>query len=268
MKLPECIAAVALLGALCGCSATPLGASAGPSTAGPTASDGTTVADPQIFSDVIDWAFPVGGNHMLRTMRLGRAVSSIQVVDCGGKPFENLDYTGDREDQMLYPDLDLIRQKGLTNGDGSRPSGTRMGDDKPCRDKSLPSWRKVFDLNVGYWDDATREVWNSSKTQNLLAATGKCLEEKSGWSLTHGNASKMEYFFVRVDSAAVQAANTSQKLADTVTMKYSIIFAECAGDYASAMQTGLEERRPAAVERNRELLTSLAKELAVAGYVP
>lgn len=169
---------------------------------------------------------------------------------------------------MLYPDLGLIRSEGLANQTGPRPAGTRIGDDSPCRYRSLPSWRKVFDLNLGDWQDLTREVWNQTQTQELLTSAGRCLEQQTGWNLAHSDVSKLEYFFVKVDDAAVRASNTSEQAADRVTMKYSVIFADCAADYAAVMQAGLEKKRPAAVERNRELLTAMARELAQAGYVP
>jgi hypothetical protein len=224
--------------------------------------------DPQIMSDVIEWAFPVGGEGMRRTMRLARAVSSIQAVDCGGEPFANLDYTGDREDQMLYPDLELIKAKGLANEPGERPAGTRVGDDDPCRYKSLPSWPKVSDLTLGYWNDLTRKVLNRGLVQAELTSAGSCLEDTSGWSLVHRDVSKLEYFFVQVDKAVLEAGNVSDARAHETTMKYSVMFATCSADYAAVMQAGLEAERPDAIERNRELLTSLARELAQAGYVP
>jgi len=202
---------------------------------------------------------------MVRMMRVARATSSIVAVDCGGKPFENLDYTGDRFDQPMYPDLDLIREKGLVEA-GKPPAGLRYGGDDPCRRKSLPSDEKVVDLSVGYWTDVTRAAWNQDDVQAKVLQAGTCLENKTGWDLAHPGVSKVEWFFPKVDTANVGYGKADWH--DKVIMKYSRIFVDCAGGYAAAMQAALEAKRPEAVERNRELLTRLAQELAVAGYVP
>ena len=265
------LAAGLVFSLIAGCTAVAPVSVSGPSSSSSTSTQQGTASssvDPQIMRDVIEWAFPVGGDGMLRTMRLARAVSSIQAVDCGGEPFANLDYTGDREDQMLYPDLALIQAKGLANETGERPAGTRVGNDDPCRYKSLPSWPKVSDLTLGYWNDLTREVLNRGPVQAELTSAGRCLEDATGWNLVHRDVSKLEYFFVEVDKAVLEAGDVSDVRAHETTMKYSTIFATCAADYATAMQSGLEAERPGAIERNRELLTSLARELAKAGYVP
>ncbi|MDR1238359.1 MAG: hypothetical protein LBK28_08960 [Propionibacteriaceae bacterium] len=263
---------VVLASALAGCSPTPPPVTSAPGVqeSAPSTINGNAdpgAADPQLLADVIDYAFPVGGNQMLRTMRMMRATSSIGAVDCGGEPFENLNYTGDRLDQLLYPDLDLIREKGMSNEPGPRPAGTRVGDDS-CRYKSLPSLNKVIDLNFGIWSDATREVWNRDDIQAEVSKAGVCLEKKTGWSLVKAGATKAEYFFIKADSAVVSAANLSEEKSYKVGMKYSRIFADCMDDYSAAMRAALQAKRPVAVEQNRELLTSLAQELSAAGYVP
>jgi hypothetical protein len=249
---------LALAAVLCGLSAC-----AAPPPAAPVAS--AVQVDPQVMSDVIDWAFPLGGSGMLRNMRVGRWVSSIQAVDCGGKPFENLDYTNDRLDQAMYPDLSLIREKGLSES-GPRPAGERVGEEIACRYKSLPSWNKVFNLSVDYWRDRSYEALDEPTVKVKLDSAGTCLEGRTGWNLTHANASKLEYFFVKVDGVDAQAAN--EEASRDLSRRYSTIFAECSEAYSTAMQAALEAKRPAAIERNRELLTTFAGELAQAGYVP
>lgn len=252
-----------LVALLAGCSALP-----GPAGQGPGASTRSTngAADPQILSDVVDWAFPAPGDSMLRSMRLSRAIDSIQAVDCGGKPFADLDYTGEREDQSLYPDVALIRSKGLTES-GPAPEGTKVGQDKPCRYQSLPRWQQAYNLQFAWEDGPVRTAVNSDALRPVVTSTGECLAAKTGWSLT-GPGGRLNQFFIELDNHVVTAANTSDQAATQVTMKYSAIYADCAGSYADQLRKALLSKRPAEVERNRELLVTMAQDLARAGYVP
>lgn len=222
------------------------------------ADDGSGEAiDPQIMSDVIDFAFPVGGDGMLRNMRLYRAIASIQTVDCGGKPLKEWDYTGDRVDQLMYPDLDLIRQKGLVEL-GKAPDDHIYGGMDSCRDKSLPSALKVVALG-GYWNGISEEVWNRPAVQSEVVAAGKCLEQKVGKKLGSSATSKLGQFFGVVDNAKRTASNVK---------RYSGYYADCLVDYSAAMRAALKTERVGAVEKNKDVLISLAKELTAAGYVP
>ncbi|MFT4216268.1 MAG: hypothetical protein QM619_03665 [Micropruina sp.] len=221
--------------------------------------------DPQILSDVVDWTFPVPGPSMRRYLRVQRSVNSIQAVDCGGTAFDDLDYTGERIDQVLFPDVELIRQKGLAEA-GTPPNGDKVGDDLPCRTTSLPRWQQVFELETG-WEDTVRSVYQSNPVQPRVRQAGRCLSRQTGWVLD-GAGDALQRFFVQLDNRAVRAANTSEEAADRIVGKYSAVYADCVGDYAEALRAELLARRPAQIERNRELLTAMAGDLAAAGYVP
>lgn len=259
------LAAGVLMVAATGC----VGGTAGPAQGGPgQTGSAANAVDPQVLADVIEWTYPVPGETVRRSLRVARAINSIQTVDCGGEPFVDLDYTGDRIDQALFPDLELIQEKGLTEtSTDSQPEP--VGSDLPCRRKSLPQWQDVDELSGAWVNDQVRQAFNTDPVAPLVVDAGACLAQKSGLPLGKvGGSSLLELYFVEVDSAAVEASNISDEAAEATRRKYAAIFVECLGDYAATMRRELMAKRPAEVERNRELLTAMARGLTAAGYVP
>ena len=222
---------------LASCSPGGSARSLGPAPSGtamtPGGSDGSGsslgVVDPQVLSDVIDGTFYVPGDAMVRAMRVSRAISSIVAVDCGGEPFENLDFTGDRFDQAYYPDLALIAAKNLVES-GPKPAGDRVGADTPCRYKSLPLEGDWLALNMS-WDDVTRAELLSDQMLPVLESTAACLSQKSGFKITSSDPT------VRYLNAVDNDLSGDGTDWDTGMAKYSQIYVACTADYASTLRT-------------------------------
>ena len=212
--------------------------------------------DRQIMADVVDFAFPVGGPSMLRQMRVEQAIFSIQADDCGGKYRFDPDYTGARLDQLRYPYLDLIEQKGFSEPEPA--FGDRYDSRAACASKSLPSWPSVLRLSPE-WDQVTTKVWNRPAIQTALTAAGKCLESKTGRQLGATGAAKVEGFFgllERIDLTAQGLKN------------YAGYYVTCMADYSAAMQVALQAEASAAFAKHKDVLVAFAQELEDAGYVP
>ncbi|MFT4215889.1 MAG: hypothetical protein QM619_01710 [Micropruina sp.] len=273
-----------------GCASTILTSASAPESAGSStselpspSSDGSPVVDPQIMSDVIDLAFFLPGPSMRRAMRLQRAKVSIEARDCGLAPYKDLDYTGDRYDQAMFPDLELIAENNLVETEeedaggkepdfGSvdpkrtaspRPDGVLIGD-VPCRYKSLPSWRKASSDLSSIWTDVALEVLSSPQMQGVKRATAKCLRENSGLKASDDDPTGS--WMRSVDYYLSGLGTDAQWQRDETRL--SKVFVQCAGDFATQFKGLLEPRRVQAVERNRELLEQFARELSAAGYVP
>lgn len=216
-------------------------------------------ADPQTLSDVVDGAFFVPGPNMIRAMRVFRASGSIQAVDCGGAAFENIDYTGDRFDQALFPDLQLIEDKNLVEA-GPFPSGDRVGSRDACRYARLPSEGEWYALQDS-WLGVVYALKASPLMVEVTRTAGTCLAEKSGLAIDRADPAAS--FLSEANGVAVSGSDW-----DADIRRFSKIYAECMKPYVDVFRAALLDKRPEYVERNRELLERFAAELESAGYVP
>jgi hypothetical protein len=226
--------------------------------------DPVGVVDPQILSDVIDGALFVPGESMLRAMRVLRASASIRAVDCGGEPFENLDYTGDRFDQAMFPYLKLIAEKGLVES-GEKPKGIRNGSEDECLQRSLPSYQDWRDLYFT-WNDVVREKYSSNDLVPVLKRQAVCLREKSGLRVDDNDPAGR--YLGSVDYEASGPNIKNEKDWQVFLNKQTNIYVNCTSEYEIVFKARLLELRPAFIEKNREVLTKFAQELSDAGYVP
>ncbi|MDR1432433.1 MAG: hypothetical protein LBI99_09985 [Propionibacteriaceae bacterium] len=251
--------------ALGGCVASPeTGPVTSPGAGQVSEVDPSGVVDPQILSDAIDGALFVPGESMIRAMRVLRAGASIRAVDCGGEPFENLDYTGDRFDQAVFPYLKLIADKGLVEH-GEKPKGVRNGSGDECLLRSLPSFEDWMKLDFA-WEDIVREEYHSNDLAQVLKRQAICLREKSGLKVDDDEPAAR--YMNSVDFAASSLDTDDHKEVEAFIDRHSDIYVECTSEYETVFRERLLELRPAFIEKNRELLTKFALELSDAGYVP
>lgn len=235
------------------------GAGNGDSDSGSASPDSWTNerVDPQILQDVIDASFWTPGPGVRRGMRVQMFVVSIGVKECGGDP-PPLDSTEDRPAQNLYPDLELIRERGFAENLPSYREG--LGADCPdLAPDNLESWEAWRELTF-LWDDVSLTVQGESEAldaeEDVLA---QCLQDRTGLNFDEADPTT---FLLAVDNAHVDGA-TDQEM-----KSFAAAYAECGKPYFSAFAAELQDDRKKLIERNRELLTRFALEIADAGYVP
>lgn len=193
-------------------------------------------------------------------MRVNAFSLGLAIEKCGGTP-PPIEMTSDRFAQDLFPDLDLIAQKGFNDEVDERDKAlATVGPD--CQDllpglAAYEDWRDLF-------HDWTVLAETTQAESTALAATkahaAACLRDRSG--LTVDDADPTTY--LRSVNIEMSADGTTR--ADS--LRYASIYAECTRGYFNTMGSELAKRRSQLVERNRELLERFARELAGAGYVP
>ncbi|KAB2811905.1 hypothetical protein F9L07_08685 [Pimelobacter simplex] len=231
----------------------------GPSPDEPTGA-GSRVAtgDPQVLQDVVDSVFTLPGRAQLRRMRVNRFVHNWGLERCGGKP-PPLDGTSDRYEQGLYPDLDLIREKGFIEPDEKFTYGReecQIGDVVAQR---MPTFRDWLGLTVP-WDEITQSVLQDESLIPVKATMATCLRVRTRLEVSDEDPALS--YMGSVNKAVLEDYST-QKI-----MKYSVPFADCGEDYYATLARLLEKKRPALIERHREVLEKFAAELVEVGYVP
>lgn len=214
-------------------------------------------ADPQIVQDVIDATYMVPGDAVRRAMRVNNFLRGVGLAECGGEAVP-LESTYDRYSQDLYPDLSLIRARGFVEKapdyDEDPP-----GDCSELAPDGIPSWSEWFGL-IGEWTDISYAV--KDQDADVAAerpAMASCLQRRTGLSF---DAHDPTTFLRAVNEA--DAHTTSDK----DRAEWAVTYAGCGADYFDAMESALMTRRPALIERNRELLERFAADLSAAGYVP
>lgn len=213
--------------------------------------------DPQILQDVVDGVYWTPGAGVRRGMRVQTFAISIGVQECGGDPIQ-LDSTEDRPAQNLYPDLELIRERGFAENGPSY----RDDLDADCAEiapDSLTSWDAWRSLETA-WDDAALTAQEESPAlDNQKASMAKCLRDETGLAVDDEDPTK---FLLAVDNADIDGAT------DQDMMGFAAAYAQCGQPYFDTFASELEDERKDLVERNRETLTRFAVEISDAGYVP
>lgn len=251
------MAVIAAVSALSGCTSMgePPVTSTEPAAQGSSGSHGG--ADPQILSDVVEASYMVPGPNVRRAMRVKLAIKNVIQMGCGAKPID-INGTFDRFDQAHYADLDLIAERGLSEPETTSPDAEV---DESCTKKVFPLSEVWFQSTGQAWYEATREAVNEPAVVATHAATAQCLTTKIGWKVEPSDP--VAYFLVNADRQLQQSGDW-QKAQD----KMSDVFVECTAHYFASLRQALLPRRQALVERNRELLQSMADELAAKGYAP
>lgn len=219
----------------------------------------TERSEPQVVQDVIDATFSVPGPEMLRAMRIQEFDRNLGIVKCGGKSGP-INGTSDRIDQARYPDLTLIRDRGFVEQAGVKSDDSRVaGLDKGCNlFPPLPSFQAWFVLDQP-WRDVVDGVENGAAVETLKEPMATCLVDRTGLKVDPDDPTS----FLR----AVNLASATDA-SDAELKAYATAYADCGEPYFAKVRSLLLEKRPAFVERNRELIEKFASELVAAGYAP
>jgi hypothetical protein len=213
--------------------------------------------DPQILQDAVEGAYWMPGSGVLRGMRVQTFLMSIGVGECGGEPIP-IDSTQDRPAQNLYPDLELIRERGFVE-QGPSYRDALSDDCEELAPDSIESWGAWRDLTFQWEDEALTVQEEAPTLEEEKTSMTDCLVERTGLNVDEEDPTT---FLRAVDDADVNGA-TDQQMKD-----FAIAYADCGQTYFDAFAAELQGRRKDLIERNRETLARFAVEIADAGYVP
>jgi hypothetical protein len=216
--------------------------------------------DPQILQDVVEAAYMVPGPRVRRAMRVNNFLRGVGLAECGGGPVP-IDGTYDRYSQDLYPDLELIRERGFTETE----QGYELPEDDVCPDfapDSIASWPRWYRL-IGDWTDLAYSL--RDQDPGVAAEEpemARCLRERTGLRFEEHDPTT----FIR----AMMVANVDggASVGAPEHRAWATAYADCGAGYFGALADALLAERDAFVERNREVLTEFARDIAEAGYVP
>lgn len=236
------------------CTAGGASKDGGSSAESPAAGDEADMADPQVLQDVVEAVFMAPGVGQRRAMRVLMFIRARKIELCGGKGLP-LDSTANRFEQHVFPDLQLIRERGF-----SEPS-QESDEDIPesCDDApDAPSFNEWINL-TSPWRDIVDAVVLDKGLEELREPFWSCLSRRSGLEVEKD-----------VPAAFLRAVNLagSDWATDEDQKRFAVAYADCGGEYFGKLRELLLAKRPAMVERHRELLERFAAEIVARGYVP
>jgi len=276
-------------------------AGSGGSSSRPSAAAGQV--DAQVFSDVVEWAFPLpGATSQDRVRRITNFIDDLDYKECGAAPAP-LDYVEDTAGDE-YPDLELIRTRGLgpiydslkyyhlKQPYGSHQSPRCTAAQQRCKAagpalnqgrknakallakcragmkdiqpfRDSPAFDRAFDAGVTWQDETMLTVANTEAVLAAARPMARCLRRGSGLHVTDDDPDNS--FLGSVDVAYFRVGSTVTR---KTMWKWSRLYADCAATYFAVVKRELLKQRPAMVERYREQLEALAAALVKAGYVP
>lgn len=247
------VAAGALIGALGACSApTPVPE--------PSA---TSVVDPQVMQDVVESVFPAPGDGVLRAIRLTQFARQNGIQKCGGEPGP-LDSAANRPNQALFPNLNLIRERGFAEHEYIQDEDRRLEGTRPnCN--LLPDVPRAEDWHNAQaaWE---RDVVSAAEADKALAPLkapmAQCLSDRVGKQI---DPEMPAWSFLKLADVEMLSTDDWNSRGEQV---WANAYADCGKDYFARFGEVLMKQRPALIERNRELLAEFAAGLVKAGYVP
>lgn len=223
--------------------------------------DQTTSVDPQVLQDVIDAAFMVPGPEVRRAMRVQEFGKDKAIQECGGKPGP-IDGTANRFNQSRYADLELIRERGLTEDEAGWAEDKRLDEiGAKCEDLA-PDFasQKKWESLGGPWDDIGISAEQDPKVVAEYGDVAKCLSKQTGLEVTSDNP-----IISYLNAVNIQRSSDKQAISDEAL---SAAYADCAKPYFETLRELLLSQRDAMVERHREVLEAYAADIVEAGYVP
>ena len=241
------------------------GASTGPAEA----------VDPQVLDDVAATVFPAPGPSVRRMMRVSTFMTDFIETTCGSTERRSIDRTVERAEQQVFPDLELIRTKGLVEidpradreGNIPPPPGFRQGCDARSKGnlfERVPSRLPAMNLREP-WRDVVATVEQDPSVVALKAPFAQCLRNGTkGTGMVISSEDPAPTFLTQSDLAWVRGKLTKRENERLIPRLY----VKCGTAYFARTQALLEAQRPAMIERNRELLERFARELVAIGYVP
>jgi hypothetical protein len=226
--------------------------------------------DPQVLQDVIEASFMVPGDGVRRAMRVREFNRQAGIRKCGGQPTRSLDTTANRWDQSLFPDLELIREKGF-GGDQKEEASDAGLDDKALESISqecknlfppIPDFETWFALQ-GVWYDTVLSQLQAPAMVPLKKPMATWLTDRTGLKVAQDDPAR---FYLAVLTKRWLALSKEDWEAQRST--YVDAFIDCGQEYYDTLTKLLLPERDKMVEQNREVLTSFAIHLVEAGYVP
>ncbi|GAA3647258.1 hypothetical protein GCM10022237_03480 [Nocardioides ginsengisoli] len=257
-----------------GCSSDTTGRPTTPTKADSAATGGGAV-DPQVLDDVAAMVFPAPGPSVRRMMRVSNFIGDFISITCGSTERLSIDRTLERFEQDVFPDLELIRTKGFVEvnpradrkGNVSPPPGFRKGCDARSKGnlfERVPSRNDAMNLREP-WDDVVTTVEQDPSVVALKAPFAQCLRKGTkGTGIVVSNEDPAPTFLSQSDLASYLGKLTVRENKRLIPRLY----VRCGRRYFARTQALLEARRPAMIERHRELLERFARELVAIGYVP
>jgi hypothetical protein len=212
--------------------------------------------DPQVMSDLETATFFVP-NEMRRSGQVRSRILWTIYSACGGKDTIDIQQTDERFDQARYADAELIRSRGLVI-DEKAPNGVPTTPPE-CQSAKVPSYRDWFNLG-GEWTDTTRAADSADDVVAVKAGVAECMRRPTGFSVSTQDPTAS--YLVAFDGwrASHNDATRQRELGE--------VFLRCSEPYFSALSRHLNDARATALERHRELIEKMAKELVAIGYVP
>lgn len=231
-----------------------------PSSSSGHGAGGRSEAEPagrRILGDVIAATYPVPGAGVRHGMRVHAFLQGIGLKECGVEP-RPVDSTADRVSQDLYPDLALIRKRGLAEFDED-PRDHLSPDCVELAPDSITSWAAWFRLGAEWQDLAYRVREQSEDVRAQRQPMAECLRRRTGLPVPDLEPTS---FLAEVNDADASGITEHQYL------QFSRAYADCGQRYFSSIRVELEKERPVFVDRNLAILQRLADEIVAAGYLP
>ncbi len=233
------------------------------------ASPGEAAVDPQVLQDVAAWALRAPGPSVRRAQRVDNFMKAWSIRQCGGVPLIALDSTAHRVEQQGFPDLEVIREKTLTEPEPIAEPGTgRRGCDGASKGNILdkmPTSDAAGNLGMP-WDDVVATAEQDERLIALKAPMAQCLRE--GWPSVAKSITDADPALTYLKAIDFEIIKSGERLKKRTAREQAVLYVECGTDYFGRLQELLEAERPAMIERNREVLERFASELVAVGYVP
>ncbi|MFT4216736.1 MAG: hypothetical protein QM619_06065 [Micropruina sp.] len=219
--------------------------------------------DPQVMQDVIEATFTVPGRGVIRGLRVTEFARQNGIQKCGGKAGPS-DSTANRPDQSMFPDLELIRERGFAE------NGSSLEEDKQLQElprdcnllPDVPRAEDWHNLSASWAREVASPALADASLSSLKGPMAQCLTDRVGKEIDPVDPASS---FLRTADVTMLSTDDWETGGEA---RYAAAYADCGKDYFAKYGELLLAKRPAQVERNRELLNEFAAGLVKAGYVP
>lgn len=209
----------------------------------------------RVLADVVAATYPIPGSEIRRGMRIKAFMRGLAIKQCGGTP-DPVDSTADRYAQDLFPDLDLIRNRGFSE---STDAAESVDPDCALLPRQVRAYVAWMDQGAK-WQDLAAGIQRTSRALAVQKPRmAACLRSRTGLHVTEKDPTNFLYSVNKADQDGASRAKY---------MAWSAAYAACGRAYFAELGSQLAQRRPDLVRQNRELLTTLAAEVVDAGYTP
>lgn len=262
-KIALAVAAFLLLSS-CGSSAEP---EVETGSDGTIATAGADQASQPLESVVIDATALVDGAGGTHLVDLAIWVAGYRKEKCGGPG--SLMAEGERFDQALFPDFDLIAREGLGGGPETEPEPEVKPADEGCLASTLPELFEADKVFSEWMEAVVYPTWERGDVVRSASRSATCLTETMGWDDPDVS---LDNFLAMVTGVATQWSDLSweeqsPRLAE-LDREASAALATCAKDTYEMFSSLLEEQRGPFLERHDETIAAAARALDEAGYAP